>query len=261
MSGRLVLILTYHSISPGPPPLCVSADRFARHLDLLAAAGFTTLPLPRLVEALAEHRPLPHPCCALTFDDGYRDFATAALPALEARGMATTLFVTAARDRSGLPGGAGGPLLAHEELCELAGRGVEIGAHTVDHVDLTGLDDAALDDQLRRGRALLEEHAGRPVEHLAYPFGHADARVHTAATRYFRSACTTRLAAVDPTAADLWALPRLDAYYLASPLLRTLLAHRRPQPYLHLRRWLRRMRGTERSGTAGARPYNEPEPR
>lgn len=247
MTDDLAIVLTYHSISEGPAPLCTAARELERQLDLLRSALFEPLPLAELVRRLAGGRPLPSRSFALTFDDGYRDFRTAALPILERRGLPATLFVTASGDRRRLPGGTGAPLLALEELPGLACPRIEIGAHSVGHVDLTGLDDDALERELGDCRRILERWAGCEVERFAYPFGRFDTRVRAAVGRRFRAAVTTRLAEARP-GLDPLAIPRLDAYYLRSPLLCRLLARGRPQPYLRLRRWLRRLRGTEPRG-------------
>lgn len=248
----LVLVLTYHAIAAGPSPLHVAPGRLEADLDRLTRAGYRAIPLERVVAYLRREpagrprSPLPLRAFALTFDDGYADFTTQALPILERRSLPATLFVTAAEDRSRLPGGAPRPLVALDELRTIAGRGVEIGAHGLDHVDLTTLDDPTLDDALRRCRAVLEDHAGRAVRLFAYPFGRHDARVRAAVGSCYDGACTTRLAAVRP-ADDRLTVPRLDAYYLGSPWLRLLIARGRPGPYLRLRRTLRLLRGTERS--------------
>ncbi len=246
MSGRPTVVFTFHSISGGPGPLCVSPGCLDAQLEWIARAGYDVVPLAAVVEEIERGRPSGTGRVALTFDDAYRDFATEALPILERRGLPATLFVTASADRREIPGGTGAPLLDLAELRGLAERGVEIGAHSVDHRDLTALDDDALERELGEGRRVLEDHAGRPVRHLAYPFGCSDARVRAAAARHYRSACTTRLATVG-AGADPLAIPRVDAYYLRSPLLRRLLAAGRPGVYLGARRWLRRLRGTERS--------------
>ncbi len=249
---RLVLVLTYHAIAAGPPPLHVAPRRLEDDLDRFSGAGFEAIPLERVVAYLRREdpghgvAPLPPRAFALTFDDGYRDFETHALPILERRGLPATLFVTAAEDRCRLPGGLPKPLVALENLGAIADRGVEIGAHGLDHVDLTTLDDPVLDDALRRCRAVLEHHAGRAVTRFAYPYGHHDARVRATVEAHYDSACTTRLAPVRP-GDDPLAVPRLDAYYLGSRWLRFLLAHGRPEPYLRLRRAFRLLRGTERS--------------
>jgi len=58
-----------------------------------------------------------------------------------------------------------------------------IGFHTVRHDPLTRLDDEQLANALVDGRAGLAEVAGHHVDAIAYPHGHFDSRVMTAARR------------------------------------------------------------------------------
>ena len=259
MSTDGVLIVTYHAICEGPPPLCQAPRQLEEQLDLLTGAGFEARPLGELVDCLVARAPLPASVFALTFDDAYRNFAEAALPILERRGVPATLFATASKQRDHLPGGLEGALLPLEQLCELAERGVEIGAHSIGHVDLTQLSDLELEQELSGCKAVLEEHARRPVEHFAYPFGLYDARVREAVGRVFRSACTTQLARAGDDV-DPLAIPRIDAHYLGSPLFRSLLRRGHPDPYLRLRRRLRQWRGSEpvvRLRNINAQPQRE----
>jgi peptidoglycan/xylan/chitin deacetylase (PgdA/CDA1 family) len=83
MSGPQAMILTYHSISEGGPPLCVSPSRFEAQLDLLEGAGLRAVPLGTLVDCLESNRLPSHTSFALTFDDAYLDFRECALPILE----------------------------------------------------------------------------------------------------------------------------------------------------------------------------------
>ena len=72
---------------------------------------------------------------AITFDDGYRDNLTVALPLLEKFGLPMTLFVTA-----GFVGREG--YLSKEELREISKHPlVTIGAHGLSHRDFTRLSD------------------------------------------------------------------------------------------------------------------------
>jgi len=85
-------ILLYHRVAEGfadPWSLCVSPTNFREHLAVLAARGVR--PLDALVEDVAGGRPRRAP--VVTFDDGYADFADAALPGLRAYGIPATLFV------------------------------------------------------------------------------------------------------------------------------------------------------------------------
>ncbi|MEZ4218136.1 MAG: polysaccharide deacetylase family protein [Myxococcota bacterium] len=234
-----VWVLTYHSISSGPPPLCVDAARLGAQLDFLRAAGFEPVPLRAWATRGGRH-------FAVTFDDGYADFAECALPVLRARGVPATLFAVASEERGRIAGGiAGARLLEADELRRVAAEpGIEVAGHGVDHVDLTTLADDALARELAQGAERLADWTGRRVEHFAYPFGAFDARVRAAAERAYRASFTTQLAAV-PAAADPHAVPRIDAYYLDDPGLRRAVRAGRSDGWLARRRFLRRLRGSE----------------
>ena len=247
-----MLVFTYHSISNGPAPLCIPVERFAQQLDFLQDAGWKPAPLRELVRSL--DRPQEdRKRFALTFDDGYRDFAEAAWPLLRERDLPATLFTVASGDRENLAGGIGAPLVPLSELRSLADEGVEIAAHGIEHTDLRGLDDSQLASELKGGRATLENASGRSIENFAYPFGSYDDRVRAAAARCFRCAFTTQLAALH-CESDPHALPRVDAFYLDDPRLRLALQRGNPDSWLRTRRWLRRARGSEPRRAIPRRP-------
>ncbi|MDG5497825.1 polysaccharide deacetylase family protein [Niveispirillum sp. BGYR6] len=98
----------------------VSAARLAADLAMLAAIpGLRFVPLDDLFD-----RPdAAGPRVAVTFDDGYRNFLTHALPVLSAAGVPATLYVTAIRAvrelahaRDFLPGGEHEPYLWADRL-------------------------------------------------------------------------------------------------------------------------------------------------
>lgn len=87
-------ILTYHRVLPAADPLvpwAESAEVFAIHMAALARY-FTVLPLPEAIDRLARGT-LPPRAAAVTFDDGYRDNLTVALPILRRFDIPATVFV------------------------------------------------------------------------------------------------------------------------------------------------------------------------
>jgi peptidoglycan/xylan/chitin deacetylase (PgdA/CDA1 family) len=95
-------VLTFHRVAPpaGAVPGLLSAtpDGFARLLDLLAEQ-FRVVTIDAVIERQRGRAGLPPGSLLLTFDDGYRDLADHAWPALVERGLPATLFVP-----SGFPG-------------------------------------------------------------------------------------------------------------------------------------------------------------
>lgn len=109
LDGTRAAVLLYHRVLPAAeaarkvvePGMFVTPETFDRHLEWLESS-FRVLPLHEIASRLAEHLPLPHGACAITFDDGWRDNYQFALPALEKRGLPATIFVVT--DRVGTDG-------------------------------------------------------------------------------------------------------------------------------------------------------------
>ena len=84
------LILCYHRVAEGvedPFHLCVSPGNFAGHLEEMTRG--------REPSTLADVSvPSRRPRVVVTFDDGYRDNLTNALPIAESKGVPITVFVT-----------------------------------------------------------------------------------------------------------------------------------------------------------------------
>lgn len=87
-------ILIFHRVLPMVDPLFPDewdAQRFDAALSWLVR-GFNVLPLDQAITALREGR-LPSNAVAITFDDGYADNYTVALPILKKHGLNATFFV------------------------------------------------------------------------------------------------------------------------------------------------------------------------
>jgi peptidoglycan/xylan/chitin deacetylase (PgdA/CDA1 family) len=196
---RSIPILLYHSVSADPSseaaPFAVTPDAFRRQLAHLREQGYTATTVSQLVRLLPGRAALPERLVLLTFDDGFADFHSDAVPALEEAGFPATLYVTTGfLDRQDGPGPARpGPMLGWSQLLELPERGVEIGAHSHTHAELDTLAPRALGSEVERPKRLLEERLGREVASFAYPHGYASARVHRGVREAgYRSACAVR---------------------------------------------------------------------
>ena len=94
-----VPVLAYHGVTAQPEGggsnlrrLHVPRALFARQLEWLRTHR-VPLPLEELRTRIAGRRSLPRRAVVLTFDDGYRNFATQAWPLLVQYGIPATLFV------------------------------------------------------------------------------------------------------------------------------------------------------------------------
>jgi peptidoglycan/xylan/chitin deacetylase (PgdA/CDA1 family) len=172
------VIVCHHGVGTLPVAhdplfLQVPPARLRRQLELLEGSGFQFRTVADLV-AEADGGPLPPGRVALTFDDGMGDNHATALPLLRELGVPATFYV--ATGLAGLPN----PWLAPEsgermmdaaELRALVDAGMELGAHTVTHPDLSQLSYAACIEEIGRGRDELEAMTGVRATTFAYPFG------------------------------------------------------------------------------------------
>jgi peptidoglycan/xylan/chitin deacetylase (PgdA/CDA1 family) len=190
--ARDVVFLSYHSVAAdGPPYLSLTPQTFERQLDILAAKGFGSGTRKDLL-ALAAGRRLAGRRAFLTFDDGFVDTVTTALPRMRERGYSGMVFVLPRHLDRGAPldwPEVAGEAARRPQLMQsldwpmaerLAEAGWEIGSHTLTHPRLTALSGEALREELLESRRLVADRLGR-CELLAYPFGAWDTRVAEAA--------------------------------------------------------------------------------
>jgi peptidoglycan/xylan/chitin deacetylase (PgdA/CDA1 family) len=201
--------LMYHSVGDcrdDPYRITVSPRRLARQLRWLSRHRLRGVGVGQL---LAAHEAgTAGRLVGLTFDDGYDDFRTHALPLLLAGGHTATVFVLPGRlgdENVWDPRGPRKRLLDAAGIREIAAAGMEIGSHGLLHRDLTRLHEVSLTAEVRGSRRRIEDLTGTAPAGFCYPYGALDARVLPAV----KAAGYAYACAVDPgPLAGTHALPR-----------------------------------------------------
>ncbi len=155
-----------------PNQMITSPSHLASHVRLLRRLGYRFVSAEQALDASGPGGPPPG-TAVLTFDDGFRDWITDALPLLKRLGVPATFYLCPGwlgGQHPDVPG-EHGRLLGGAEVRALAREGMELGSHAMAHEDLRELDDGALRDNLAASKAAVEEMTGRPCRTLAYPFG------------------------------------------------------------------------------------------
>jgi peptidoglycan/xylan/chitin deacetylase (PgdA/CDA1 family) len=163
-----VPVLLYHGISGGSGSLFITSPRrFGEHIRANADAGRTGLSAAAFARCLQEHDPWPERPIVVTIDDGHDD-SVEAIERLAACGVPTTIYI--ATGMIGEPGRLDVAAIRHLAAMPL----VEIGAHSVHHIELEALPRHVAEREISESRAVLEQLIQQPVGSFAYPFGAYD---------------------------------------------------------------------------------------
>jgi peptidoglycan/xylan/chitin deacetylase (PgdA/CDA1 family) len=174
-----VVVLCYHSVHPsGTHRSTTPSELFERHMRWLRE-HCDIVPFIRAWEE-ARRPERTRPAVAVTFDDGFADTFTYAVPPLLEYQVPATFFVTTGlidrlpdviRARSWHGWLDETSTLTWGQILELRGMGMEIGSHGHTHRVLTRLEDEDVMEDLATSRKLLEDRLDDSVTSFAYPRG------------------------------------------------------------------------------------------
>lgn len=239
---ELRAILTYHSIDDSGSFVSVSPTTFRAQMHSLFQRGIPTVS-PRELIAEGDLDPA-HPAAALTFDDGFDNFYTDALPVLSDYRMRATVFL--------VPGFCGSrsawdrqpeshlsrELMSWSRIEEIRRAGMELGAHTMTHADLTTIPLEQARREILDSKQAIEDRIGQRVSAFAYPYGAESPALREIVKEAFDVGCSTRMGYLKPGRRPE-SLERLDVYYLRRPFWFRRLFRGTTNAYLGLRGLLR----------------------
>jgi len=216
-------VLTFHDIDARRSVTSVSPGVFNRGMAKLHAKGYRVMSQMDVVDIFSRGALFPNRCFGITFDDGYRSVYTKAFPVLQRYGMSATVFLTVGdgvttKQNDRLPSINGRSMLNWNEIREMQRWGVEFGAHTCTHPDLTLMSPNLVKKEVCASKAIIEDSLGIPVSCFAYPYGRYNHRVRDIVKDHFSCACSDKLGLINKDS-DIYAFERVDAYYLRTDRL------------------------------------------
>ena len=181
-SAVRIPILMYHGIRKeisGLRPYYethTEPEVFETQMRWLSEQGYTSMSLESARRQLAGNANCEKHV-VITFDDGYRDAYSTAIPVMVHYRMTATLFVAPGLIQS--PDTPDREYMTWDEVRAAASYGMEIGSHTLTHPHLAQLSYREIEYQLRESKRVLEEETGRTVQEFSWPYAFPEHRRRT----------------------------------------------------------------------------------
>ena len=174
----------YHSIQNVPKTevmrsLHVTPRAFATQMWLLKVLGYRGCSVSEALTALDNNS--TEKLVGLTFDDGYKNFLTNAMPTLIKHDFSATVYVVSdlvgTFNRWDLKNSISrNELMDYPDLRICLSEGIEVGCHSSTHRSLSN-EEVDLLYEIRLAKGTLEEKLDSPVATFCYPYGHFNDQV------------------------------------------------------------------------------------
>jgi len=166
--SKQVLILNYHELiseedrvqKEFDPVYAVTKENFIQQMKLIKERN---IPVCSLSEVIAGTNQDVF-SIAITFDDGYLSDLEVADAILQENGYSAAFFPIISF--VGMQG-----RLNWNQLKILAGRGYNIGSHGLNHINLTGIHEEELLNELEGSKRELERQLKKEISIIAFPYG------------------------------------------------------------------------------------------
>ena len=221
-SGSSLPVLMYHSISDRGESgvrdyykVCTSPERFRLQMKTLQENGWTGVDLESALARLKEDPANKARLVAITFDDGFHDFYTEAMPVLKELGFGATMYLPTDFIQDERRAFKAIECMTWSEVRKCQPMGIHFGSHTRSHPKLYDLPWDQIESELQTSRAELENQLGQPARSFAYPYAFPEVD-HAFCARFRESligvgyqSCVTTIAGRVARGDDAYSLRRL----------------------------------------------------
>ncbi len=227
MQKKAFPILMYHSIAKAPKAsrmrsLHVNPKRFKFQMRLLKFFGYRGICMSELKPYLIGAK--SGKVVGLTFDDGYQNNLSNALPILKKLGFTATLYLVSEKlggvndwdTNKGIPVNN---LMNKEEIEKWLENGMEIGSHTKNHIDLMDCNIETAFNEISQSKTNLERMFKKKVIHFCYPYGSFDNSIVSLVKKVGYETATSTIRGRSTKEDSILALPRVKVTHHTLPYL------------------------------------------
>jgi peptidoglycan/xylan/chitin deacetylase (PgdA/CDA1 family) len=149
----------------------VKPEDFEKQMAWFAKHGWHSYTISEMVETKA----LPFKSFCITFDDGYEDNFTHALPILQKYGFKATIYLVphyAYNSWENFEEGTFDKLLNLDQIKYMKESGlIEFGSHTLNHKNLVTIPKKEANEEIQNSKKEVEQIIAQTCKAFAYPYG------------------------------------------------------------------------------------------
>ena len=152
----------------------------------------------------------------LTFDDGYKDIIYLVLPILKKYNFKATCFIVSNHLGKYNLWDANKKnyekkeLLNKSDVIEWLNNGMMVGSHSHNHLDLTKLNNKALEEEVTTSKKILEDTFSTSITDFCYPYGKINSDSYNKVKKNYNNAFTTNRSRYFYKKHDSFLIPRID---------------------------------------------------
>jgi peptidoglycan/xylan/chitin deacetylase (PgdA/CDA1 family) len=235
------VILMYHSIGRNRAQFTVTPEAFEKQMAFLKSSGRECMKLSEFAERLRSGT-LPANAVAVTFDDGYEDNFSEALPILKRYSIPATIFISTAyigktfMISDGIPL----PFMSEDEIKQSLKTGlIELASHGHWHKVMRDLTKEGALQDIKESNRVAGNLIGKEPKCFAYPYGkYSEEMLAILKELGFECAVTVKEGVVD-SRSNLFELPRM-AIASSTSMAEFKCKVSKPRLYLAIKRLVRR---------------------
>jgi peptidoglycan/xylan/chitin deacetylase (PgdA/CDA1 family) len=205
--NNIVAALMYHRVSEDGmlPDITVSTKNFRKQVAYLKR-NYNVISVDEIIKIYSGEMQVTGDTITITFDDGFKDNYTDALPVLKSYDLPAAVFVALNYLEKDMA-------LNKDEMKEMQSNNITIGAHTITHRVLSEITGEEAHEEIIASKSKLEALLNARVDFFAYPYGKTGRDVtseHVSMVRQagFRAAFVTDNGFISEKS-DIFALPRI----------------------------------------------------
>jgi len=203
-AGSSAVVIMYHRFGESDHPTTnTTIEQLDAHIEELNTGDYSVLPLPEIIDAIRNKRPLPDRTVGISIDDAYRSVYEVAFPRFKAAGFPFTVFAA-----TGHLDQRSSSFLNWDHIREMRDSGVTIGHHTVTHLHMPRASLEKNTAEIVLAAKRFETELGSIPRLFAYPYGETSGEIAKMVEGQGFAAAFGQHSGVIGSMRDLYYLPR-----------------------------------------------------